>query len=41
MPNIESEDEVFPQEFSCEESGFRDSDDEYIWQLNKQLFSFQ
>ena len=28
--NIESEDEVFAQEFSCEESDFWDCDDEYI-----------
>ena len=30
LNNIESEDEVFAQEFSCEESDFWDCDDEYI-----------
>ena len=30
LNNIESEDKVFAQEFSCEESDFWDSDDEYI-----------
>ena len=30
MNNIESEDEVFAQEFSCEESDFWDCNDEYI-----------
>ena len=38
LNNIESEDEVFVQEFSCEESDYGDSDDEdieqlYIWQV--------
>ena len=38
LNNIESEDEVFAQEFSCEESDYGDSDDEdieqlYIWQV--------
>ena len=36
--NIESEDEVFAQEFSCKESDYGDNDDEdieqlYIWQI--------
>ena len=30
LNNIESEDEVFAQEFSCKESDFSDYDDEYI-----------
>ena len=30
LNNIESEDEVFAKEFSCEESDFWDCDDEYI-----------
>ena len=30
LNNIGSEDDVFAQECSCEESDFRDSDDEYI-----------
>ena len=30
LNNIESEDEVFAQEFSCEESDFWDCNDEYI-----------
>ena len=30
LNNIESEDEVFVQEFSCEESDYGDSDDEDI-----------
>ena len=33
LNNIESEDAVFVQEFSCEESDYGDSDDEYIEQL--------
>ena len=38
LNNIESEDEVFAQGFSCEESDYGDSDDEdieqlYIWQV--------
>ena len=33
LNNIESEDEVFAQEFSCEESDYGESDDEYIEQL--------
>ena len=38
LNNIESEDEVFAQEFSYEESDYGDSDDEdieqlYIWQV--------
>ena len=38
LNNIESEDEVFGQTFSCEESDYEDSDDEdfeqlYIWQV--------
>ena len=38
LNNIESEDEIFVQEFSCEESDYGDSDDEdieqlYIWQV--------
>ena len=38
LNNIESEDEVFVQEFSCEKSDYGDSDDEdveqlYIWQV--------
>ena len=30
LNNIESEDEVFAEEFSCEESDYGDSDDENI-----------
>ena len=38
LNNIESEDKVFAQEFSCEKSDYRDSDEEdieqlYIWQV--------
>ena len=33
LNNIESEGEVFVQEFSCEESDYGDSDDEDIEQL--------
>ena len=38
LNNIESENDVFAQEFSCEESDYGDSDDEdieqlYIWQV--------
>ena len=38
LNNIESEDKAFAQEFSCEESDYRDSDEEdieqlYIWQV--------
>ena len=38
LNNIESEDEVFVQKFSCEESNYEDSGDEdieqlYIWQV--------
>ena len=33
LNNIESEDEVFAQEFSCEESDYGDNDDEDIEQL--------
>ena len=38
LNSIESEDEVFIQEFSCEESDYGDRDDEdieqlYIWQV--------
>ena len=38
LNNIENEDEVFAQEFSCEESDYGDGDDEdieqlYIWQV--------
>ena len=38
LNNIESEDEVFALEFSCEESDYGDGDDEdieqlYIWQV--------
>ena len=38
LNNIEGEDEVFAQEFSCERSDYGDSDDEdieqlYIWQV--------
>ena len=33
LNNIESEDEVFAQEFSREESDYGDSDDEHIEQL--------
>ena len=33
LNNIESEDEVFAQKFSCEESDYRDSDDKDIEQL--------
>ena len=38
LNNIEGDDEVFAQEFSCEESDYGDSDDEdieelYIWQV--------
>ena len=38
LNNIESEDEVFAQEYSCEESDYGHSDDEdieqlYIWQV--------
>ena len=46
LNNIESEDEVFVQEFSCEESDYGDSDDEdieqlYTWEAKEQLFSFK
>ena len=46
LNNIESEDEVFAQEFSCEESDYGDSDVDdieqlYIWQVKEQLFSFR
>ena len=38
LSNIESEDEVFAQEFLCGNSDYQDSDDEdieqlYIWQV--------
>ena len=38
LNDIESEDKVVAQEFSCEESDYRDSDEEdieqlYIWQI--------
>ena len=33
LKNIESGDKVFVLEFSCEESDYGDSDDEYIKQL--------
>ena len=33
LNNIENEDEVFAQEFSCEESDYGDGDDEDIEQL--------
>ena len=38
LNNIESENDVFAKEFSCEDSDFGDSDDEdidqlYIWQV--------
>ena len=38
LNNIENEDEVFAQKFSCEESDYGDGDDEdieqlYIWQV--------
>ena len=46
LNNIESEDKVFAQKFSCEESDYGGSDDKdieqlYIWQVKYQLFSFK
>ena len=46
LNNIESDNEAFAKEFSCEESDSGDSDDKdieqlYIWQVKKQPFSFK
>ena len=42
LDNIESEDEVFAQEFSYEGSDYEDSNERmYIWQVIWQLFSFK